>query len=97
MKRRLHNAEKVKEPGPVKAKQRQKFKLADRVVVQNPLIKEWDVHGVITEVLSSRRYKVQAENDRKYMRNRVYIHTSTRDPAQLQHLYHHQQPHLYQQ
>ena len=26
--------------------------LADRVVLQNPLSKEWDVHYVITEVLS---------------------------------------------
>ena len=71
MKRRLDNVEKVKEAG-------QKFKLEDRVVVQNTLTKEWDNHGVNTKVLSS-RYKVQAEKGRKYTRNRIYIHPSPRD------------------
>ena len=54
MKKRLDDAEKVWEIGPVKAKQG----LADPVVMQNWLTKEWDLHGTVTEVLSPRRYKV---------------------------------------
>ena len=64
MKKRLDNAEKVKQAGPVKAKQR--FNLADPVAMQNLLTKEWDLHGTIAEVLSPRKCKVQFETGYRY-------------------------------
>ena len=64
MKKRLDNAEKVKQAGPVKAKQR--FNLADPVAMQNLLTKKWDLHGTIVEVLSPRKSKVQYDTGHRY-------------------------------
>ena len=55
-KKRLKNAEKVKENGPKLASP--EFKLDDRVVVQHP--KVWGTHGRITRKLT-KRYRRQAD------------------------------------
>ena len=56
MRKRLENAEKVKENEPKLASP--EFKLDDRVVVQHP--KVWDTHGHITRKLTRRRCRRQA-------------------------------------
>ena len=56
MKKKLKNAEKVKENEPKLASP--EFKLDDRVVVQHP--KVWDTHGHITRKLNRGRYRRQA-------------------------------------
>ena len=58
-KKRLKNAEKVKENEPKLASP--EFKLDDRVVVQHPATKVWDTHGRITRQLTRRRYRRQAD------------------------------------
>ena len=67
IKKTLDNAEKVEEARQVKAEK--KFELADWLLMQNLLNKEWDLHETIAEVLSPRRYKVQSEMGRRYDRN----------------------------
>ena len=55
--KRLKNAEKIKENGPKLTSP--EFKLDDRVVVQHP--KVWDTHGHIIRKLTRRRYRRQAD------------------------------------
>ena len=74
MKKRLENAEKVKENGPKLASPA--FKLGDRVVVQHPVTKVWDTHGRITRKLSKRRYRIQADEGHTFFRNGKFIKLS---------------------
>ena len=74
MKARLENAEKVKENGPKLAGQ--EFKLGDRVVAQNPLTKLWDTHGIVSEKLSKRRYRIQTDEGYSFFRNVEFIRLS---------------------
>ena len=71
MKRRLENADKVKENGPRLTSQ--PFKLGDRVIVQNPLSKLWETHGEVIELLKKRRYRVRADAGHELMRNGKFI------------------------
>ena len=61
-KKRLKNAEKVKENEPKLASP--EFKLDDRVIVQYP--KVWDTHGHITRKLTRKRYRRQADEGLLY-------------------------------
>ena len=74
MKRRLENAEKVKESGPKLASP--EFKLGDRVVVQHPTTKVWDTHGHIIRKYSKRRYRIQADAGHTLTRNGKFIRPS---------------------
>ena len=74
MKKRLENAEKVKECGPKLASP--VFKLGDRVVVQHPVTKVWDTHGRITRKYNKRRYLVQADAGHTLFRNGKFIRLS---------------------
>jgi hypothetical protein len=74
MKKRLENAEKVKESGPKLASP--EFKLGDRVVVQHPVTKVWDTHGRITRKYNKRRYLIQADAGHTLFRNRKFIRLS---------------------
>ena len=71
MKKRLDNAEKVKEKGPKLASQ--EFQLGDRVVAQDPISKLWDTHGLILEKVSRRRYQIQADAGHVFTRNGKFI------------------------
>ena len=71
MKKRLDNAEKVKERGPKLASQ--EFQLGDRVVAQDPISKLWDTHGLVTEKISRRRYHIQADAGHVLTRNGKFI------------------------
>ena len=59
MRKRLENAEKVKEHGPKLTSP--EFQLDDRVVVQHPITKVWDTHGPITRKFTRKRYRRQAD------------------------------------
>ena len=74
MKKRLENAEKVKESGPKLASP--EFQLGDRVVVQHPVSKIWDTHGHIIRKLSKRRYRIQADAGHTLFRNGKFIRPS---------------------
>ena len=74
MKKRLENAEKVKECGPKLASP--VFKLGDRVVVQHPVTKVWDTHGRITRKYNKRRYLIQADAGHTLFRNGKFIRLS---------------------
>ena len=74
MKARLENAEKVKENGPKLAGH--EFKLGDRVVAQNPLTKLWDTHGIVSEKLSKRRYRIQTDEGYSFLGNGKFIRLS---------------------
>ena len=74
MKKRLENAEKVKECGPKLASP--EFQLGDRVVVQHPVTKVWDTHGRITRKYNKRRYLIQADAGHTLFRNGKFIRLS---------------------
>ena len=83
MKERLTNAEKVKEDGPKLASR--PFQLDERVVVQNPITKLWDIHGRIDRKFTDRRYRIQADEGHYLTRNKKYIKLSARaEPGQMQ-------------
>ena len=75
MKKRLEDAEKVKEHGPKLTSL--EFQLDDRAVVQHPITKVWDTHGRITHKFTRRRYRRQADAGAYYMaRNGKFIKLS---------------------
>ena len=79
MKKRLENAEKVKENGPKLTSP--EFQLDDRVVVQHPITKVWDTHGRITRKFNRRRYRIQADAGHTLIRNGKFIKLSaTHEP-----------------
>ena len=78
--KRQREAEKVKERGPRNAEQR--FKTKDHVVIQNPVSKEWNLHGTITKRLSPRRYKIKTKSGRLYDRNGQYLWPSAQTTGQ---------------
>ena len=71
MEKRLANAEKVKEKGPKLTSRA--FQPGDRVVVQDPISKLWETHGLVTEKISRRRCHIQADAGHAVMRNGKFI------------------------
>ena len=79
MKKRLEEAELVKERGSVQAET--KFHVEGCVVLQNPKSKERDLHGTVKEILGPRRYKELTKSGQTYARNAQYLGPSAQNPG----------------